>query len=164
MMKAALKEAGLPTDLVYLSMIESGYQIKATSRARAGGLWQFMPATGERFKLEQNYWVDERYDPEKALHAAIQYLSILYKRFDSWPLAWAAYNAGEGRIGRAIKYSGTRDFFKLAETKYIVAETKRYVPKIMATAILGHYPELYGFRPAKTESRSNMTPPRWTVP
>ena len=105
---------------------------------------------GERFKLEQNYWVDERYDPEKALHAAIQYLSILYKRFDSWPLAWAAYNAGEGRIGRAIKYSGTRDFFKLAETKYIVAETKRYVPKIMATAILGHYPELYGFRPAKT--------------
>jgi membrane-bound lytic murein transglycosylase D len=150
MMKAALKEAGLPTDLVYLSMIESGYQIKATSRASAGGLWQFMPATGERFNLKQDYWVDERYDPEKALGAAIKYLSFLYKRFDSWPIAWAAYNAGEGRLGKAIKYSGTRDFFEIAKTRYLVAETKRYVPKIMATAILGHYPELYGFRPAKT--------------
>jgi membrane-bound lytic murein transglycosylase D len=146
MMKEKLAAAGLPTDLIYLSMIESGYQIKATSHASAGGLWQFMPRTGKQYHLHQDYWVDERYDPEKALGAAITYLSYLHKKFGDWKLAWAAYNGGEGRIGRSIKTVGSDNFWTIARSKHLPAETKRYVPKIMATAILGHYPELYGFK------------------
>lgn len=140
-----LREAGLPEDLAYLAMIESGFNPSAYSKSHAVGMWQFMRPTGKSYGLRINSWVDERRDPEKATKAAIAYLSFLYNEFDSWYLAVAAYNAGEGKIGRGIKKYKTNDFWKLAGKKYLKLETKRYVPKLIATIIIAKDPEKYGF-------------------
>ena len=141
-----LTKAGLPQDLIYQSMIESGFNPYATSRAAAVGVWQFMPRTGRYYGLKVDYWVDERRDPVLATDAAIRYLTYLYKMFGSWELATAAYNAGEGKIGKAIRMYGTKDFWELssAERNYLKPETKHYVPKIMAAAILCKYADRYG--------------------
>ena len=144
-----LKEAGLPLDLAYLAMIESGYNPSAYSKSHAVGLWQFMKATGKDYGLQVNSHIDERRNPEKAAVAAIQYLSDLYKEFDSWYLAVASYNAGQGTIRRAIKRHKTRDFWKLAGKKSLKLETKRYVPKLIAAIILAKDPEKYGFTNVK---------------
>lgn len=137
---------GLPRDLVYLSMIESGYSPGAVSYASAAGLWQFMPATGRQYRLRVDWWMDERRDPEKSTRAALDYLAYLKKMFaGDWWLAWASYNGGEGRLMKATRSAGTTDFWKIAQGDYLHTETDNYVPKLIAAAILGHHPERYGF-------------------
>jgi membrane-bound lytic murein transglycosylase D len=145
MMIAKLKAAGLPEDLVYLSMIESGYNPHAYSHADAAGLWQFIESTGRLYHLRIDWWVDERRDPARSTDAAIELLSDLHTMFDDWPLAWAAYNTGPGRVQRAIDNAGSRDFWVIERGSYLHSETENYVPKIMAAAIIGHHPERYGF-------------------
>ena len=145
MMRKVLKEHGLPTDLVYLAMIESGFNPRAYSRSRASGPWQFISGTGKKYGLKVNYWVDERRDPEKSTVAAARYLKDLYDQFDSWHLAAAAYNCGEGKMARAIKRYNTEDFWKLSRHRYLKKETRLYVPQIIAAAIIAKEPEKYGF-------------------
>lgn len=140
-----LKEHNMPQDLVYLAMIESGFNNTAKSRAKAVGPWQFMKFTGKRFGLRTDYWVDERRDTRRATQAAIAYLSELYEEFGSWELAAAGYNAGENKVRRAIKKYKTHDFWQIARNRFFRPETRDYVPKIMAAAILTKNPELFGF-------------------
>ena len=143
MILAKLRVAGLPEDLLYLSLIESGMNANAYSRARAVGLWQFIRGTARMYGLETSYWVDERRDPEKATDAAIRFLSDLYDEFGSWYLAAAGYNGGPGRVRRGIARTGSDDFWVMSHT--LRRETRNYVPKLIAAAIIGHDPERYGF-------------------
>lgn len=143
--RSILKKNGLPEDLVYLSMIESGFNMKACSRAKASGPWQLMNETGRRYGLKVDYWVDERYDLEKSTVAAARYLKTLFERFGSWYLVAASYNAGENRVKRAIKKEETRDFWKLREYKTLPKETQEYVPQLIAAALIAREPEEYGF-------------------
>jgi len=145
MMRKVLNEHGLPMDLVYLAMIESGFNPRAYSRSRACGPWQFISGTGRKYGLKVNYWVDERRDPEKSTVAAARYLKDLYDQFDSWHLAAAAYNCGEGKLSRAIKRYNTEDFWKLSQHRYLKKETRLYVPQIIAAALIAKEPEKYGF-------------------
>jgi len=138
-------EFGLPRELIYLSVIESGFNPRAYSRARAAGPWQFMKGTGRTYGLRVNWYIDERRDPVKSSVAAAQHLRDLYDRFGSWPLALAAYNAGSGKITWAIRKSGTRDYWKIRRTRYIRRETREYVPKFMAAAIIAANPTSFGF-------------------
>jgi membrane-bound lytic murein transglycosylase D len=140
-----LEEKGLPRDLIFLAMAESGFQNNAKSWAKAVGTWQFMPYTGKKFGLKIDWYVDERRDPIKSTIAAANYLSMLYSMFGSWELAAAAYNAGEGKIGRAIRMYKTENFWKLRKNRYLKSETKEYVPKIMALAIIGKNLKSFGF-------------------
>ncbi|NCG19645.1 MAG: LysM peptidoglycan-binding domain-containing protein [Rhodobacterales bacterium] len=145
MMYRELDKAGLPRDMVYLSMIESGYNAHAYSHAAAAGLWQFIPSTARLYKVRVDWWVDDRRDPEQSLHAAINLLSELHKMFGDWPRAWAAYNTGPGRVRRASTKAGSTNYWDLVRGPYLHSETDNYVPKIMAAAIIGHHPERYGF-------------------
>ncbi len=145
LIKRIFHEYGLPEDLAYLAMIESGFNPFAYSRAGACGIWQFMRRTARRYGLKINYWVDERRDPEKATRAAAKYLLDLYEEFECWHLASAGYNAGEAKLRRAIKRYGTRDFWKLSRYRYLRRETKNYVPKMIAAMIIAKNPEKYGF-------------------
>lgn len=152
MMHREIARRGLPKDLIYLSMIESGFTTNATSYASAAGLWQFMPATGRQYGLRVDYWLDERRDPEKATKAALEYLAYLNKMFDGdWWLSWASYNGGEGRVMRATQRYGTTDFWTLTKKDALHPETQNYVPKLIAAAILGKHPERYGFTGLKYE-------------
>ncbi len=144
-MKSVLKEHGLPEDLVYLSLIESGFDPNAYSRAKAVGLWQFIYLTGKRYGLRSNWWVDERRDPEKSTIAAAKYLKDLYEMFACWYLAAAGYNAGEYKIINAIKRYKTEDFWKLSNYRYLKRETKDYVPLMIAAALVAKDPQKYGF-------------------
>lgn len=146
MMKEKLRAAGMPEDLVYLSMIESGYNPHAYSSAAAAGLWQFITSTGKMYDLRVDFWVDERRDPEASTDAAIRLLKDLHDRYDGdWYLAWAAYNAGPGRIDRALRTYGKIDFWTMVQKKSFRPETDNYVPKLLAAAIIGKHPERYGF-------------------
>ena len=145
MMHEKLDAAGLPRDMVFLSMIESGYATHAYSHASAVGLWQFIASTGKGYDLRVDWWVDERRNPERATDAAIEYLSHLQKRYGHWYLAWAAYNAGPTRVSRGIKNFGTKDFWTLSKKGAFRAETDNYVPKLLAAAIIGKNPARYGF-------------------
>lgn len=145
MIGSILEENDLPRDLIFLAMAESGFNNHAKSVAAAVGPWQFMPATGKDYSLNQNFYVDERRDPIKATIAAAQYLGKLYQDFGAWEIATAAYNAGEGKLGRAIKKYKTTDFWELTRGKYLKSETKNYVPKIMALAIIGKNLKTFGF-------------------
>lgn len=140
-----LKKHGLPEDLVYLAMIESGFNMNAFSRAKACGPWQFINETGQRYGLRVNYWVDERRDLEKSTVAAALYLKALFDQFGDWQLAAAGYNAGEGRIGKAIEKHETNDFWKLRDISALPKETREYVPQIFAAAIIAKDPEKFGF-------------------
>ena len=144
-----LKKAGLPQDLAYLAMIESGFNPSAYSPADASGLWQFIEGTGRTYGLKIDSWVDERREPDKATKAAIRYLSRLYTEFDDWYLAVAAYNTGEKRIGNAIKNYNTKDFWEIAGSEGIYLETKRYVPKLIAAILIARNPEKFGFTDIK---------------
>ncbi len=144
-MRDVLKEKGLPEDLVYLAMIESGFNPYAYSRAKAMGPWQFIYLTGKRYGLKSNWWVDERRDPEKSTIAAAQYLKDLYDMFECWYLAAAGYNAGENKIANGMKRYRTEDFWELTKYKYLKQETKHYVPQMIAAALLAKDPEKYGF-------------------
>ncbi|EPZ52385.1 transglycosylase SLT domain protein [Bacteriovorax sp. BAL6_X] len=140
-----LKDNGLPQDLIFLAMAESGFQTKAKSWAKAVGPWQFMPYTGRRYGLEVNWYVDERRDPIKSSYAASKYLRKLFNQFGSWELAAASYNAGEGKMSRAIRRYRTKNFWKIRKGRYLKPETKNYVPKIMALAIIGKNLKSFGF-------------------
>jgi len=146
MMHAEIERRGMPRDLVYLSMIESGFSPGAYSYASAVGLWQFMSATGREYGLRIDWWVDERRDPERATSAALDYLAYLNRYFDgNWWLAWAGYNGGQGRVMNASRRYGTTDFWKIIQYDYLHTETENYVPKLIAAAIIGKHPERYGF-------------------
>ncbi|MBI5559871.1 MAG: transglycosylase SLT domain-containing protein [Deltaproteobacteria bacterium] len=146
MVKEILSGTGLPADLAYLALIESGFNPNARSRARAVGMWQFISGTAKKYGLKVNWWIDERRDPEKATIAAASYLKDLYGIFNSWDLAAASYNAGEGRISRAMVKYKTEDFWELAsKKKAIKSETRDYVPKYIAAMLMAKDPEGYGF-------------------
>ena len=146
MMREIFAEAGLPKDLAYLAMVESGFNDKAYSWAHAVGPWQFIESTGRRYDLSNDWWQDERRDPEKATRAAARFLSDLYKEFDGdWYLAVPSYNAGPGKLRQAIKRYKTRDFWELCRGKYLKTETKNYLPKLLAVLIIAKQPEKYGF-------------------
>ena len=145
-MKETFKSYGLPEDLVFVALIESGFNPIAYSRARAVGPWQFIKGTGRRYGLRIDEWIDERRDPIKSTIAAAKYLKDLYNMFDSWPLALASYNAGEGRVMRAMARTRSEDFWDLRSTRYLRPETKNYVPKFMAATIIAKNPEKYGFK------------------
>lgn len=147
MMRAILKEHGLPEDMVYLALIESGFSCQAYSKAHAVGPWQFIRGTGKRYGLVVNYWVDERRDPVKATHAAASYLKDLHQEFGSWYLAAAAYNAGEAKIRRALKRYDADNFWSISEGRrdYLKGETRQYVPKMIAAALIAKEPDKYGF-------------------
>src|SRR2546425_8035179 len=133
MAKRIFKKEGVPTDLIWLAQIESTWNPYAYSWAGAKGIWQFIPSTGARFGLTQNYWVDERSDPEKSTVAAARYLKWLSNRYrGDWSLALAAYNTGEGHVDSAIARSGSRDFWSLHRGGYFSQETRNYVPPILA--------------------------------
>lgn len=136
-----LSEHGMPRDLIYQAMIESGFNPRATSPAAAAGIWQFIPGTGRRFGMRIDRFVDERRDPIKSTRAAIAYLSILYQQFGDWKLAMAAYNCGEFCVERTIRRAGHNDYWTLP----LPRETKNYVPRIFAAAILGKNPKAHGF-------------------
>jgi membrane-bound lytic murein transglycosylase D len=142
-MEKIFKDKGLPHDLVYLPLIESGFNASAYSYAKASGFWQFISSTGKIYGLDHNWWFDERRDFVKATEAAASHLKDLYNTFGSWNLALAAYNAGAGRVGREIKRSKTNNFWKLD----LAQQTKTYVPLYMAATIIAKQPNKYGFFP-----------------
>ncbi|MCS7215954.1 MAG: transglycosylase SLT domain-containing protein [Thermodesulfovibrio sp.] len=144
-MKEILAEKGLPEDLVYLPLIESGFNVNARSRAKAVGPWQFIESTAKRYGLIVDWWRDERKDPIKSTVAAANYLKDLYKMFGDWSLALAAYNAGEGRIYRALNKVTENDYWILLNTRYIPKETKNYVPRYIAAITIAKQPESFGF-------------------
>ncbi|MFQ3573751.1 MAG: transglycosylase SLT domain-containing protein [Thermodesulfovibrionales bacterium] len=144
-MKDILIERGLPEELVFLPIIESGFNMNAYSRASAVGPWQFIAGTAKRYGLTIDWWRDERKDPVKSTEAAASYLKDLYKMFGAWHLALAAYNAGEGRIMKALKRTGSDDYWDLLRTRQIHNETKEYVPRYIAAAKIARTPDNYGF-------------------
>lgn len=149
MISAKLEERAMPQDLIYLAMIESGFNPKAKSPAKAGGLWQFVSETGKRYGLTVNKTVDERNHPDKATDAALSYLSDLHDRFGSWYLAAAAYNTGENRVGRIMReVTGSErgidaDYYRIASR--LPRETQDYVPMIIAAGRISKDPQRYGF-------------------
>jgi membrane-bound lytic murein transglycosylase D len=152
MIRAQLARYGVPDDFVYLAMIESGYSNTATSRARAVGMWQFIAGTGRTYGLSQDVWLDERRDPFLATEAAARHLADLNETFGSWYLAAAAYNAGEGRVTRGLRRlpaaaseNGDSSFFALSDRRYLRPETRDYVPKLIAAALIAKDPARYGF-------------------
>lgn len=137
---------GLPLDLAYLAMIESGFNEKAYSWAHAAGPWQFIESTGRHYGLDNNWWQDERRDIEKSTRAAARFLTDLSTRFDgNWYLAIAAYNAGGGKVSQAMRAANSQDFWQLAEGQVLQAETKNYVPKLLAALTIVRDLEKYGF-------------------
>jgi membrane-bound lytic murein transglycosylase D len=147
MMKDILREKNLPEDLVYVALIESGFNPYAVSWCKAVGAWQFMPGTAKLYGLKIDWWIDERKDPIKSTKAAAELLKDLHDHFGSWPLALASYNAGEGKVHRALLKTRSDDFWDLKASRFIKPETKNYIPKYMAATIIAKNPEGYGFTP-----------------
>jgi membrane-bound lytic murein transglycosylase D len=152
MIRAKLRAGGLPEDLTFLALVESGYDPHAYSRAAAVGMWQFMSSTARALGLRVDWWMDERRDPSRSTDGAVRYLNELQRQFGSLYLATAAYNGGPGRIARGLTRfadeldgrDGEDRFFALAEQNYLRAETKNYVPQIIAAALVGKFPQRYG--------------------
>ena len=145
MIRDVLVQRGLPEELLFTAMIESGFNPVAVSRAGAKGLWQFMAPTARRYGLRVDRWLDERLDPEKSTWAATSYLRDLYAMFGSWHLAQAAYNAGEMRIVRAIQDMRTTDFWQLSRGSHLAEETKNHVAAIQAATLIAREPDRFGF-------------------
>ena len=158
------RQKGLPDELVFTAMIESGFNPVAVSRAGAKGLWQFMAPTARRYGLRIDDWLDERLDPEKSTMAAARHLLDLYAVFGSWNLVQAAYNAGEMRVIQAIRAMGTSDFWTLRGGQVLKEETKDYIPAIQAATLIAREPERYGFvfTPAEPLSYDVVMVPRGT--
>ncbi|MBN2655349.1 MAG: transglycosylase SLT domain-containing protein [Nitrospirae bacterium] len=144
-MKGVLKERKMPDELVFLPLIESGFNTNAYSKARAVGPWQFISGTAKRYGLVIDWWRDERKDPVKSTRAAADYLNDLYKMFGSWKLALAAYNAGEGRVARTLKKNNANDYWELLNKNQLPLETRNYVPRFIAAATIANTPEDHGF-------------------
>ena len=145
LMKSVMREYGLPEDLVYVALIESGFSFKAHSQANAVGYWQFIRGTGRRYGLKIGDFVDERRDPVLSTRAAAEYFKDLYSLFGSWPLALASYNAGEYRVNRVILKHYNRDFWYLVKKRSLPRETRNYVPKLIAATRIAKDPKKYGF-------------------
>lgn len=145
LMKKVLRDNGLPEDLFYIALIESGFTSNATSHASAVGYWQFIRGTGKRYGLDINRLVDERRDPVLATQAAADYFKGLYNLFGSWYLAMASYNVGENRVKREVMKNSTRDFWELVRKKRLPSETMNYVPKFIAAKLIAKFPDNYGF-------------------
>jgi membrane-bound lytic murein transglycosylase D len=160
--QAQLKAAGLPTDLAYMVMIESGFSATAVSSANAVGPWQFISSTGKNYGLSQTHWLDERRDLEKSTQAAIRYLKDLHSEFGSWYLVAASYNMGEGGLRRRIKKYGTADYWNLVNLRALPQETQDYVPKILAAMMISKAPNLYGFR--ELENKKPINPDKVFAP
>ena len=143
--RKTFEENGLPGDLAYVSLIESGFSTRAYSRTGAAGLWQFMRGTGVKYGLKVNWWIDQRRDPYLSTRSAALYLRDLYDEFQSWDLALAAYNAGEGRVANAVARCGTKDYWQIRRTRALSSETRNYIPKLIAAALIAKNPEKYGF-------------------
>jgi membrane-bound lytic murein transglycosylase D len=146
MIRQVFAEEGVPSDLAYLAVIESGFRNEAKSRAKAVGMWQFIRSTGRIYGLTGNAWVEERRDPVKATRAAARYLKRLYEISGDWYLAASGYNAGPLTLERAIQNIGTRNFWDLARSRWLRTETKNYVPELCAAILVGRNPERYGLR------------------
>ena len=146
LLQSELKKAGLPTDLAYMVMIESGFSAHAVSTASAVGPWQFIESTGSNYGLKKYWWLDERRDLRKSTQAAIRYLQDLNREFGSWYLVAASYNMGENGLRRQIKKYGTNDYWELVKKGALPQETQDYVPKILAALMIAKAPNLYGFR------------------
>ena len=140
-----LKKYNLPQELKYLAIVESGLNPKAISRVGAGGLWQFMPYTGRSYKLHQDWYIDERFDPEKSTEAAVKYLSMLYNMFGDWELALAGYNSGPGNVRKAIRKSGYKKTFNEIY-RYLPRETRSYVPQFVAITYSMNYADEHNLR------------------
>jgi membrane-bound lytic murein transglycosylase D len=146
MIQATFRAEGLPLDLAYIPLIESAFKTSALSRAKARGVWQFMPATGRENGLRADWYLDERSDAIKSTRAAAKYLKTLHNMFEDWHLAMASYNGGPGRVKRALTRSRKNDFWQLsATTKFLPRETREYVPMILAAVIIAKNPAQYGF-------------------
>jgi membrane-bound lytic murein transglycosylase D len=146
LMQPILEAKGLPRDTVYLSMIESGFNTQAKSWAKAVGPWQFIAGTAKMYALKEDFWVDERRDPVKSTHAAAGFLTRLYRESGTWYLAWAGYNSGGGRVKRVINLHQTDDFWALSnKTPGFAKETKHYVPKLIACALVAKHWAAFGF-------------------
>ena len=144
MIQRVLAEEGVPQDLIYLAVAESGFQPRAVNRrSRAGGMWQFMPM-GD-YGLSRNSYVDERFDPEKSTRAYGRYMKFLYDQLGDWYLAMAAYDHGAGNIQRAVQRTGYADFWELYKRHELPGETQNYVPEILAAIIIANHPTQYGF-------------------
>jgi membrane-bound lytic murein transglycosylase D len=143
--RQVFSEEGLPQDLAYVALVESAFKTQALSRAKARGVWQFIASTGRRYGLQQDWWVDERSDPEKATRAAAKYLKELHGLLGDWNLALAGYNAGEFKVLRGISRYGTSDYWRLRKTRAFRSETKNYVPLIHAAIVVAKAPDKYGF-------------------
>ncbi len=144
-------QEGVPLDITWLGQVESAWKVRAVSWASASGLWQFVPATGRRFGLRQNAYIDERNSFEQATRASAQYLKFLANRYNgNWELAMAAYNTGEGNIDRAISRAGSANFWMIYP--YIAQETRNYVPNILAVILIAKNPEKYGFKGIKQDA------------
>jgi soluble lytic murein transglycosylase-like protein/LysM repeat protein len=152
MISRVLREEGLPNELAYLALIESGFVTNATSIHGAAGLWQFVPATARKYGLRIDGWIDERRDPVKSTHAAAAYLKDLHDYFGRWYIATAAYNGGQGAVDRAMQHSKTKDFSSLAENVKLREETRNFVPKFVAVTLIGTDPQKYGFEAIRYES------------
>ena len=144
-MRKILRENGLPEDLAYITLIESGFVLNSRSHVGAVGFWQFMPSTGRRYGLEVNALIDERKDPIKATYAAVRYFRSLYNVFGNWYFAFAAYNGGENRMFHVLMKHDSRDFWTLAESRKLPKETVNYIPKYLAARMIAKDPERYGF-------------------
>jgi membrane-bound lytic murein transglycosylase D len=163
MIREVFRAQGLPEDLAFMAMIESGFNPRAVSRAGAKGLWQFMAGTARRYGLRVDPWMDERLDPVKSTHAAAAHLRDLHRQFGSWPLVKAAYNAGQVKVSRAIQGVGSHDFWTLARSRFLRQETKDFVPAIHAATLIGRDPGRYGFETTSVEDVATATvsvPPR----
>ena len=145
LMKEVLREEGLPEDLIYVPLIESGFSSSAHSHRSAVGYWQFIRDTGRRYGLKINRYVDERSDPLLSTRAAAAYFKSLYSLFGDWYLSLAAYNTGENRVKRAVMQDGTRDFWVLSKNKRLYRETRNYVPKFIAAMLIAKNPKEFGF-------------------
>jgi len=143
MMREVLEKRGLPSDFVYLAMIESGFNVRARSNRGAVGPWQFIRPTARKYGLRVDFWVDERIDPVKSTGAAADYLLDLYNVFQDWQLAAAGYNAGERRVRRAMYRTKKRDYWEIS--RRLPRETKNYIPKLIAALLISKNPEKYGF-------------------
>ena len=145
MIQEIFRREGVPQDLAWLALVESGFKPTAYSSAAAKGLWQFIRSTGRAYGLGQDYWIDERSDPIKATHAAARHLKDLHARYDDWYLALAAYNAGAGKVDHAIARVGKKDYWAIASTRHLLAETKNYVPAFLATLLIVDDPAKHSF-------------------
>ena len=149
--RAEFEKEGVPLDLVYLCHVESLFNPRARSRAKAIGLWQFMKGTGQLYDLHADWWVDERSDVQKSTQAAARYLKSLYATFNDWHLALAAYNVGPARIERVVRRHGSLNYWQMTDRRLLPRETANYVPSILASLIIFRHPARYGFDVTPTE-------------